>query len=254
MTEESALCRSKKETERLHKLHKPVRQARATDDLPSLDSHSEEESEVWSSGLEEDENDASSNELSSDDEADKSGLDEVDNSDSDAEMPYEAGPRHRRPLWDEEDEKLDIPHLPTKTKDGRIEKSKSKPTVLPNSHNNALKPDPASSSESEGSPDPAEEKSRIEDVSTGARFGRLAVVDIVANKSRKARIHGAKEQLASICQDIIADPENSVRMLPFHERTDAHLLYRLDYYGAYIHSHSPPSPLHPIPNQLPTMP
>jgi nucleolar complex protein 3 len=50
-----------------------------------------------------------------------------------------------------------------------------------------------------------------DDISTGARFGRPAVVSILQNKSRKVRILAAKEQLASICQEILADPENSVR-------------------------------------------
>ncbi|CAE7127135.1 unnamed protein product [Rhizoctonia solani] len=53
----------------------------------------------------------------------------------------------------------------------------------------------------------------IEDVATGARFGRPAVRDIVSQKSRKARIEAAKEQLASICQDIMAEPENSSGLL-----------------------------------------
>ena len=53
-------------------------------------------------------------------------------------------------------------------------------------------------------------RSRVEDVSTGARFGRPAVVDVIAQKSRKARIQGAKEQIAGLCQEILGDPENSV--------------------------------------------
>ena len=52
---------------------------------------------------------------------------------------------------------------------------------------------------------------KVEDVSTGARFGRPAVVDVIGQRSRKARIQGAKEQIAGLCQEILGDPENSVR-------------------------------------------
>jgi nucleolar complex protein 3 len=50
----------------------------------------------------------------------------------------------------------------------------------------------------------------VEDVSTGARFGRPAVVDVLQTKSRTKRMEVAKEQIASICQEVLADPENSV--------------------------------------------
>ena len=50
----------------------------------------------------------------------------------------------------------------------------------------------------------------VEDVSTGARFGRPAVANVVGTHFRRARIQKAKEEIASICQDILADPECSV--------------------------------------------
>jgi nucleolar complex protein 3 len=52
----------------------------------------------------------------------------------------------------------------------------------------------------------------VDDVSTGARFGRAAVVDIIGMKDKVTRIAAAKEQIAGICQDILSDPENGVRL------------------------------------------
>jgi nucleolar complex protein 3 len=128
-----------------------------------------------------------------------------DGLDSDAEMPYEVAPRKRHPSWDSND--LNIHHLPTKLADGRVQKSVSKPTAI----HAADKPDDESDDEAADEDQPErEERYRVEDVSTGARFGRPAVADVIANKSRKARIQGAKDQIAGICQEIIADPENSV--------------------------------------------
>jgi nucleolar complex protein 3 len=49
-----------------------------------------------------------------------------------------------------------------------------------------------------------------EDITTGARFGRLSVIDVISHPSRKVRIQNAKEQIANICQEIVTDPENSV--------------------------------------------
>ncbi|KAF9053640.1 NOC3p-domain-containing protein [Hymenopellis radicata] len=54
---------------------------------------------------------------------------------------------------------------------------------------------------------------RLEDVSTGARFGRASVVDVLTKGSRKTRIQQAKDQIAGICQDIVAEPEMSLGLL-----------------------------------------
>jgi nucleolar complex protein 3 len=68
----------------------------------------------------------------------------------------------------------------------------------------------------------------VEDVATGARFGRPAVRDIIQQKSRKARIEAAKEQLASICQEIMAEPENSVSFsCPLVMQIYSHLFLQL---------------------------
>lgn len=52
---------------------------------------------------------------------------------------------------------------------------------------------------------------RVEDITTGARFGRAAIADIISQPSRKRRVEAAKEQIADICQEILAEPENGVR-------------------------------------------
>ena len=208
--------RSKKETERLHQLHKPVRKA-VEDDLPSIHSHSEGEEE-WSSGI--DDMDSVSGEeepMSSSDEEAPSTAGSSPHAqrkrrrkaaDSDEEeLPFEAQPRKRRMSWEpESDKEKGIERLPIKLADGRIQKSGNK-VFLDDSEESGLDSD----TESAGHQAQNVPQSKVEDVSTGARFGRPAVVDVIGQKSRKARIQGAKEQIAGICQDILGDPENSVR-------------------------------------------
>lgn len=188
--------RSKKETERLHRLHKPVREARV-DDLPSVHSHDEEEcSDIGSL-------DAS---LSSDSTTDSDepvaqnqyqGFNEFD-SESDAEMAYERIPRKRGPSM----ETRHIPGLPIKLSDGRIQAT-NKVITTP------LHPD-TEDDESEVDKPSWHDATPVKDVTTGARFGRLAIMDVISIKPRTARVQGAKEQIASICQEILANPENSV--------------------------------------------
>ncbi|KAG1827333.1 nucleolar complex-associated protein-domain-containing protein [Suillus subaureus] len=185
---------SKKETERLKQLNKPVRKPKVDDDLPSIDSHDEDE-EAWSSGIDDDADTISQSSINDSDQ------------DSDAEMSYERVPRK---VQESREAKTDrhIQGLPIKSADGRIHSTGMK-TAAP----------PSSDEEDDGTDKSAEEQempvevNKIDDVATGARFGRPAVIDIVGNKSRKARIHGAKDQIASICQEIIAEPENSLGLL-----------------------------------------
>lgn len=169
-------------------------------------SHSEDDGE-WSSGIEDDDlpsfsdDDASSASTSSPHQRHKPRKDS-----DDEEMPYEVEPRKRRKSWDSEEE-TGIERLPIKLQNGKVQ------------HTGVKVAAPVPFSEDEESEEVEEEtievpRPNVEDVSTGARFGRLAVVDLISIKSRKARIQAAKEQLASICQDIIADPENGVRCLP----------------------------------------
>lgn len=168
-----------------------------------MDSH-DEGSETWDTDI-----DAADVETQSDDAlSDQAYSEELPPSsaelDSDAEMSYERVPRtHKAP---EPETRRNIPGLPIKLSDGRIQASK-KVTVVPAQNDD--------DEDTEGplrSQSPPAVPSTVEDIATGARFGRLAVADVIGNSSRKARIQGAKDQVASICQDIIADPENSVRL------------------------------------------
>lgn len=191
-------------------MHKPERVA-VKDSLPAVHSDSEEDNdEVWSSGIEsigEDEEDEAADtdeedaSVSSQSEAPRRKKEKRIESD-DEEMSYEVAPRKRRPSWDPESEKeKGVERLPIKLANGRIQKSNTK-VFFPQEE--------AESSSDESEPPPQEEVSRVEDVSTGARFGRPAVLDVISKKSRKARVQAAKEQIAGICQEIVADPENSV--------------------------------------------
>ncbi|KAK7014892.1 nucleolar complex-associated protein 3 [Favolaschia claudopus] len=194
--DQTAISRSKKETERLRQLNKPTRKAPEKDDLPSLDSHDEEEDD-WSSDLPSDDDDFS-------DEGSDLAFQSSD-LDSDAEMPYEIVPRNHRPSWESPTEQS-IEKLPIKLPDGRIQKTGVKLKPSPTSEDTD---DPSDDSDKDEAPElPARE-----DVSTGARFGRPAVVDVVSSKSRATRIQAAKDQIAGICQEIVADPENSLGLL-----------------------------------------
>ncbi|KAI0721691.1 nucleolar complex-associated protein 3 [Cerioporus squamosus] len=219
--DEKGIARSKKETERLHLLHRPVRKA-AEDDLPSIDSHSEDEDEdeeeEWSSGIEhmsEDEDmSGTDDEVHSVAETSSAGAQRKRRRkpavhSEDEEAPFEMHPRRRHSSWEPESDKdKGIERLPIKLADGRIQKSGSK-VILDQSEESGLESD----DESADNQVEDVQRSRVEDVSTGARFGRPAVVDVISQKSRKARIQGAKEQIAGLCQEILGDPENSLGLL-----------------------------------------
>ncbi|KAI3610426.1 nuclear export protein noc3 [Moniliophthora roreri] len=192
------LDQSKKETERLHQLTKPARKAPVEDDLPSVDSHDEDDEE-WSSGISDSEGlgDGDASLLNSSDELEPE-------SGSDVEMPYELAPRKIR--TNSKPENRGIQRLPIKLADGTIKETGRR----------SAEPE----DESEGYQDESEDEDvvqveppRRDDVATGARFGRPAVLDVITTKSRKARIQAAKDQIASICQDIMAEPENSLGLI-----------------------------------------
>ncbi|KAL0946935.1 hypothetical protein HGRIS_013095 [Hohenbuehelia grisea] len=201
--DQKGILRSKKETDRLHQLSKPVRKAPSIDDLPSVDSHDEGS---WSSGLEDDDAFSSSDEDEDADDADSLG---ISDDDSDIEMPYETAPRPQPQSWKPE-KKKGVERLPIKLSDGRVLQTGS--TNAPPVSDDEASDSEASDGDENGFPD-ASEARVVEDVSTGARFGRPAVIDIIANKSRSAKIQAAKEQIASICQEIVAEPENSLGLL-----------------------------------------
>ncbi|TRM57583.1 nucleolar complex-associated protein-domain-containing protein [Schizophyllum amplum] len=185
-----AIARSKGETQRLHDLHKPQRPKKVLDDdLPPVDSDGEpDDGGAWSSDMAED-----------DEDDDESLID----SDSDAEMPYEAAPRT---AFKPTSESSGISRLPIKLADGRVQKTGAQPMAPLSSGEDAQE----SSDEEEREPLP---RPLANDVATAARFGRPAVADVISTKSRKARLQLAKDQIAGICQDIVAEPENSLGLL-----------------------------------------
>ncbi|KAI8998713.1 nucleolar complex-associated protein 3 [Trametes punicea] len=213
--DEKGIARSKKETERLRQSNKPVRKP-VEDDLPSIHSHDEDEDD-WSSGVSDIEG------LPTEDTSDEEAASEAESSTSAAErrrrkrredsdeeeLPFERQPRRRRPSWEpESDKEKGIERLPIKLADGRIQKTGDK----------VYFGDDESSSESDEDAETqrakeAAQRFRVEDVATGARFGRPAVVDVIGQKSRKARLQAAKEQIAGLCQEILGDPENSLGLL-----------------------------------------
>ncbi|GLB34987.1 putative nucleolar complex-associated protein 3 [Lyophyllum shimeji] len=193
------ISRSKKETERLHSLTKPVRQHAPVDDLPSIDSHDEDE------GYSDSDTDDSLGSADEDEEppSDEDSFSSVSEDASDIEMEYEKAPRKRRPSW-ESQENQGVKGLPIKLPDGRIQSTGTKLVAAPVTTDDE---------ESEEAPEAKQPERRVDDVATGARFGRPAVIDVVGNTSRAERVHGAKEQIAGICQEILADPENSLGLL-----------------------------------------
>lgn len=187
--------RSKKEMQRLHKLSKPVCKPKVYDgdDLPSLHSDDDEEDDDRSSPVD-------LNSDASDDENNTSSDSVTNISDmSNLEMPYEILPRKH--YSEKEVCERETKSLPIKLANGKIKDTGVKIVTH------------VSTDEENGSDcsEAVDEVEPIEDVSTGARFGRPAVVDILQTNSRKRKIELAKEQIAGICQEIIADPENSVR-------------------------------------------
>ncbi|KAH9854145.1 nucleolar complex-associated protein 3 [Lenzites betulinus] len=215
--DEKGIARSKKETERLRQLNKPVRKP-VEDDLPSIHSHDEDEDD-WSSGASDLEDVSEGDDLSLSDDvseaesstapADKRRRKRKEDSDEE-EMSFEMQPRKRRPSWEpESDKEKGIERLPIKLADGRIQKSGNK-VFLDDDEDSGLESDEESE---DGQAAEAAQRHRVEDVSTGARFGRPAVIDVISQKSRKARIQGAKEQIAGLCQEILGDPENSLGLL-----------------------------------------
>lgn len=160
------------------------------DDLPDISSHSEDEAE-WSSNIGSDNFEEGSSQSSGGGDFDE---------DSDVEMPYEAVPRPRRPSWDEGSGN-EVQRLPIKLLDGQV---KSVGVKLRRTRDE-------SSEESDDETAKQSIPEPREDATLGSRLGRRSVVDVITTQSRKERIHAAKEQIASICQEIVGDPEDSVR-------------------------------------------
>ena len=188
--------RSRKEIQRLHRLNKPVRHP-VKDDLPDVSSHSEDDGE-WSSNIgSEDSGNGSS----------QGSRGEVLDENSDLEMPYEVAPRPRRPSWDG-DSGNEVQCLPVKLSNGQIK------NVGIKMRRNLQESSEGSSDEDvhrESTPEPRE------DALLGEGHGLRSGVDMASTTSRKKRIDAAKEKIATICQEIVGDPEDSVRWLFFCE-------------------------------------
>ncbi|KZS99298.1 nucleolar complex-associated protein 3 [Sistotremastrum niveocremeum HHB9708] len=182
--DKTAIARSKNEQARLHALHKPIRQSNdRADSLPSIDSDDDEKSQYsWSSAVSSAESDH----------------------DSDVEQDYETKARPRRDSWDSDKSDI-VERLPIKLADGSLQKVGEIRIARENS--------PSESEEEFEEAGPSTPPPPVEDVSTGARFGRPSVISVISLTSRKARVQAAKDQLGSICQDIISDPENSLGLL-----------------------------------------
>lgn len=163
------------------------------DDLPDINRHSEDEGE-WNSSI------------GSDDfggRCSKSGGGDNLSEDSDVEMPYETAPRPRRPSWDENSDD-GVQRLPIKLLDGKV---KNVGTKLRSTRDGSREESDKEEAAKEPTPEPRE------DATLGSRLGRRSVVDVVTIKSRRERIYAVKEQIAGICQEVIGDPEDSVRRL-----------------------------------------
>ena len=173
---------------------KPIQKREVHDDLPPPNSDGEDDGS-WGSGIGSDELD------DSDDNESPPDMNPIlENSDD--EMPYETSAHTRQHLWDSR--KSEVQRLPIKLPDGRIKGTGTKAITTKTVAASSEDEDSVSGLESE--PEPL----KVEDVSTGARFGRVSVLDVLQKKSRRHRIEMAKVQIAGICQDILADPENSV--------------------------------------------
>jgi nucleolar complex protein 3 len=210
----------------LHKLYRPTKAERKIDDLPAVNSGSEEYSDtesLLSDGFSDQQfEDVPISEDEDEEEYSAAGFD------SDKEMPYEQVPRKQRSRDGVSARTKQIEGLPIKLPDGTIRKS-TKMLLMTDS-------ELSSNEESEEESIPRESETRVEDVTTGARFGRAAVVDIVGKPSRKERVEAAKEQIASICQEILADPENSVCEHHSHLTPSLRIRHSSVFYGGCIHS------------------
>ncbi|KAF8311250.1 NOC3p-domain-containing protein [Clavulina sp. PMI_390] len=201
--DKNAIARSKHESDRLHKMNKPARvKSVVDDDLPSIHSHSEDEG-LWDSDIESYDLSVASDAGGIEDDSASS----QSSSDSESELELEERyvRKQKKPAYSETETGAE--RLPIKMPDGKLKKR----GYLP------VQEVEGSSDEDDGIEDATRAMEQLapprEDISTGARFGRPAVTAVIGTKSRKARIQAAKEQLASICQEVVADPENSIGLL-----------------------------------------
>lgn len=202
--------RSKRVIAEQHKAERPKPAKRRKLDEARSASGDEDE-EPWSSTLESlpgtDEEEGDEMDEASD-EGD-TGDSKAGSSGSDEELAHERRGRPRPTEW-EPPARQGPARLPVKLADGTIMPTGNLPAPPSSdeSESEVDRVDPMESWAAAASADSAPH--RREDVATGARFGRPAVVDILTMSSRKAKIQRVKEELATICQDIVADPESNV--------------------------------------------
>lgn len=168
-----AISRSKKEISRLHDISKPKNPVKR---------------ELSFSG--DDDSDFSS--LS---ESEQSDASTASQSEDDLEQAYES--RSRQAAISEQRET--VPRLPIKMSDGRIVKT-----------GHRLVPDENKSEDVSESSDT--ENSSPENPKTDELIASASVLT-VTNVPRQLQIQTAKEEIAQICQSILADPENSLSLL-----------------------------------------
>lgn len=179
----------------------------------TLSASENEDEEPWSSTL----GSLPGTDDEDDDEEDEAGNGgdtgdtKADSSDSDEELTHERRGRARPTEW-EPPARQGPARLPVKLADGTIKPTGNlpAPSSSDESESDAERVDPIASWAAAAGADTA--SSRREDVATGARFGRPAVVELLTQPSRKAKIQRVKEELATICQDIVADPETNVSL------------------------------------------
>jgi len=219
--------RSKKELKRLHDLSKPPKAAPKTVSLPSIDSHDEDGGD-WSDDI----HSSMMDSLDEDGGSDEGSELDAEALSSDKEQPYERNARVGAGTWSAKERKEGVSRLPIKLPNGTIVETGER----------IVQEEESESEEEDNIPAHQEPERRVEDVATGARFGRPAVATIIGTSSRQRRIQMAKEQIAGICQDILADPENSVSLF-----ISDYFLYLFNYSWVYLdgfiasHSHLYPA-------------
>ncbi|KAG8977789.1 hypothetical protein FRB90_008681, partial [Tulasnella sp. 427] len=212
--DERGISLSKRVIAQQRKAERPKPAKRRKLDETVSASADEDEEEPWSSTLEslpgtDDEED---DEEEGNEENEDTGETKADSSDSDEELAHEREGRTRPTEWEPPARKGPA-RLPIKLADGTLKPTGNLPAPPSSdeSESEGERVDPIASWQAAAEADAA--PSRREDVATGARFGRPAVVDLLKQSSRKEKIQRVKEELATICQDIIADPETNLGLL-----------------------------------------
>lgn len=179
-------------------LPKPTKSKRIEAELPPIEDHSDDE-EDWSSTYE------SPDELNFTMPKHKKIAEQTSDTSSDEglEDTYERQPRALL----EEDHKGSA-RLPVKLRDGTIRQTGNRPAKESESESEA------SEGESHGEDDDVSEPTSTWETPVASGSQRPAIE--FGADSRKERIRRAQEELATICQDIVTDPEENVKLASAH--------------------------------------